>query len=52
MELKNSETLKNLTRSFASECQDGAKYQYMADEATQQKQEYVSTILNQLLLHF
>ena len=48
MELKNSETLKNLTRSFASECQDGAKYQYMADEATQQKQEYVSTILKQL----
>lgn len=48
MELINSETLKNLTRSFASECQDGAKYQYMADEATTQKQEYVSTILKQL----
>ena len=48
MELKNSETLKNLTRSFAAECQDGAKYQYMADEATQNKQEYISTILKQL----
>jgi len=48
MELINSETLKNLTRSFASECQDGAKYQYMADEATTQKLEYVSTILKQL----
>ena len=48
MELKNSETLKNLTRSFAAECQDGAKYQYMADEATQQKQQYVATILKQL----
>lgn len=48
MELKNSETLKNLTRAFAAECQDGAKYQYMADEATQQKLSYVSTILKSL----
>ena len=48
MELKNSETLKNLTRSFASECMDGAKYQYMADEATTKKQQYVATILKQL----
>ena len=48
MELKDSETLKNLTRSFAAECQDGAKYQYMADEATGQKQQYVATILKQL----
>lgn len=48
MELKNSETLKNLTRAFASECSDGAKYQYMADEATQNKQSGVSTILKAL----
>lgn len=48
MELKNSETLKNLTRAFAAECQDGAKYQYMADEATQQKMSYVSSVLKQL----
>ena len=48
MELKDSENLKNLTRSFSAECQDGAKYQYMADEATQAKQEYISTILKQL----
>ncbi len=48
MELKNSETLKNLTRAFAAECQDGAKYQYMADEATQQNLSYVSTILKGL----
>lgn len=48
MELKDSETLKNLTRSFAAECQDGAKYQYMADEATSQKLQYVATILKQL----
>lgn len=48
MDFKNSETLKNLTRSFAAECQDGAKYQYMADMATQQKLSNVSTILKQL----
>lgn len=48
MELKNSETLKNLTRAFAAECQDGAKYQYMADEATMEKLSYVSTILKGL----
>lgn len=48
MELKNSETLKNLTRAFASECQDGAKYQYMADEATQNKMGGVATTLKAL----
>ena len=48
MELKNSETLKILTRLFAGECQDGAKYQYMADTATTEKLSYVSTILKQL----
>ncbi len=48
MEFKNSETLKNLTRAFAAECQDGAKYQYMADMATQQKLKDLSTILKGL----
>ena len=48
MELKNSQTLKNLTRAFASECSDGAKYQYMADEATTQKLSNVSTCLKAL----
>ncbi len=48
MDFRNSETLKNLTRAFAAECQDGAKYQYMADMATQQKLSQVSTILKQL----
>lgn len=48
MELKDSETLKNLTRSFSAECQDGAKYQYMADEATQQKLSQVATVLKGL----
>ena len=48
MDFKNSETLKNLTRAFSGECQDGAFYQYMADEATQQKLSNVATILKQL----
>jgi len=48
MDLKNSETLKNLTRAFAAECQDGAFYQYMADTATQQRLSNISTILKQL----
>lgn len=48
MDFKNSETLKNLTRSFSAECQDGAFYQYMADEATNKKLSNVATILKQL----
>lgn len=48
MDFEKSETLKNLTRAFAAECQDGAKYQYIADEAEMEKQSYISTILKQL----
>ena len=45
MDFKKSETLKNLTRAFAGECMDGAKYQFVADTATQQKMSQVSTVL-------
>ena len=48
MEFKNSETLKNLTRSFLTECMDGAKYQFLADIATQQKMSEVSQLLKDL----
>ena len=48
MDFKESETLKILTRAFSAECQDGAFYQFMADEATQQKLSNVATILKQL----
>lgn len=48
MELKESQTIKNLTRAFESECSDGAKYQYMADEAQQNKMSEVSKILKLL----
>lgn len=48
MNFIESQTIKNLIRAFSAECQDGAKYQYMADEATAQQLSYVSTILKQL----
>lgn len=48
MEFEKSETLKNLTRAFSAECQDGAKYQFLADLAETEKQSYISTILKQL----
>lgn len=48
MEFNKSETLKNLTRAFAGECLDGAKYQYFADMATQQNKSQISTILKAL----
>ncbi len=48
MDFDNSQTLQNCTRAFSAECADGAKYQYMADEATQQKLSYVSSLLKQL----
>ena len=48
MNFKKSETIKNLTRAFAAECQDGAKYQYMADEATTNQMANVATILKGL----
>ena len=48
MEFKQSETFKNLTRAFTAECVDGAKYQYIADIATQNKLSQISTILKAL----
>ena len=48
MEFKQSETLKNLTRAFAGECMDGAKYQYIADTAVTQKYSQVSSVLKAL----
>lgn len=48
MDFEKSETLKNLTRAFSAECQDGAKYQFLADTAETQNQKYISTILKQL----
>ena len=35
MELRESETFQNLARAFAGECQDGARYQFIRQKATQ-----------------
>ena len=37
VEFNESETLKNLARSFASECMEGAKYQFIAQQCLDQK---------------
>ena len=33
MEFCNSKTRENLARAFAAECQDGARYQFIAKDA-------------------
>ena len=48
MDFNNSETIKNLTRAFAGECLDGAKYQYFADMASNQNLSQISSILKSL----
>lgn len=42
---EKSQTVKNLAKAFAAEAQDGARYQFMADTATQEQLSYLSTIL-------
>lgn len=48
VKFEQSKTAENLARAFAGECQDGAKYQYVADMATQQKFPTIATILKQI----
>lgn len=45
MEFKDSKTCHNLARAFAAECQDGARYQFIAKDAKQNQMNYVATIL-------
>ena len=40
----NSKTKQNLARVFAGECQDGAKYQFLAKAAEQEGYAYLKTI--------
>lgn len=51
VEFKSSKTLINLARSFASECMEGAKYQFMAQKCEQQNMEYLKTMLKMLAKH-
>ena len=48
MELKKSETIKNLARAFAGECQAGARYQFLRKQAMQKQLPYVADILKLL----
>ncbi len=48
MEFKDSVTKVNLARAFAAECQDGARYQFIAKDAKQNQMNYISTVLKML----
>lgn len=42
---ENSETKKNLARAFAGECQDGARYQFLAKQAEAVGESYMKNLL-------
>lgn len=44
MEFENSKTKENLARAFAGECQDGAKYQFLAKLAMDNGYPYMQSI--------
>ena len=46
-----SETMKNLARSFASECMEGAKYQFIAQQCVQKKLNYLQMVFKTLAKH-
>lgn len=48
IKFEQSKTAENLARGFAGECQDGARYQYVADMATQSGNNYIATLLKQV----
>ena len=46
-----SKTMLNLARSFASECMEGAKYQFVASQCEMQKLNYLQTTFKTLAKH-
>ena len=48
MDFNKSETKNNLARAFAGECQDGARYQFMAKQATKDGFSYIADLLKTL----
>lgn len=48
MNFQDSKTKENLARSFAAECQEGARYQFMAKMAQQQGYQYMSMLIRTL----
>ena len=45
MDFQESKTKENLARSFAAECQEGARYQFMAKMAQQEGYQYMSMLI-------
>ena len=48
MDFQESKTKENLARSFASECQEGARYQFLAKMAQQEGYQYMSMLIRTL----
>jgi len=48
MDFNESTTKTNLARSFAAECQDGARYQFLSKMALQEQQQFISDTLKTL----
>ena len=48
MNFQDSKTKENLARSFAAECQEGARYQFLAKIAQQQGYQYMSMLIRTL----
>lgn len=48
MNFQESETKANLARSFAAECQEGARYQFMGKMAQQEGFQYMSMLIKTL----
>ena len=48
MDFQQSQTKTNLARSFAAECQEGARYQFLAKMAQQQGYQYMSMLIRTL----
>lgn len=48
IKFQESKTKENLARSFAAECQEGARYQFMAQTAMQEGFTYMSTLIRTL----
>ena len=48
---ENSKTMQNVARSFASECMEGAKYQFMAQQCLTEELDYLQTVFKTLAKH-
>lgn len=48
---EESKTMLNVARSFASECMEGAKYQFLAEQCKNEKLDYLQTVFKTLAKH-